>query len=121
MKTNHSSESKIFLQNTNAQSGSRFYHLDPVIKLSLNGMLIYANTTGIDFIDMLTDNLKRPALRYLLRTWPEILSPHCNFDFVCQVYDTRYHFSAVAFKEAGYVGLYGYRQVHKNLKNNLVA
>ncbi len=31
-----------------------------------------------------------------------------------------YYFSVVAFKEAGYVGLYGYRVVHVNTKSSLV-
>jgi|SRR5688572_22054563 len=95
-------------------AGNKVYNVKPVIKISLDGILLYANNTGIDFLEMLSDYVKSPALKYLLKECPTILDPHCNLDICCQLYDMKYYFSVVAFKEAGYVGLYGYRLVHTN-------
>ena len=70
---------------------------------------------------MLADQIKRPAIKYLLEKCPGILDPHCNLDLCCKVYDVKYFFSVVAFKEAGYVGLYAYRTVYTNNFGSLVA
>jgi hypothetical protein len=100
-------------------SGSKVYQVKPVIKISLDGILLYANNTGIDFLDSLSNFTKRPAINYLLETCPTLLDPHCNLDISLQINDMKYFFSVVAFKEAGYVGLYGYRQVHlDNMENS---
>jgi hypothetical protein len=98
---------------------NRVSNVKPVIKLSPEGILLYANTTGVDFLEMLSDYTRVPALNYLLKECPAILDPHCNIDLCCKLYDLKYYFSVVAFKEAGYVGMYGYRIVHLNSENKV--
>ena len=99
----------------------RVINIKPVIKLSPQGILLHANVTGIDFLDLLSNHLKFPAINYLLKECPSILDPHCNLDLTCRLNNILYYFSVVAFKEAGFVGLYGYRTVLSNTKKMLVA
>ena len=98
----------------NAMNNLMHSEIKPVIKISLQGFLISANSTGIDFLELLADDLKVPAINYLVKFNPAILDPDCSFDITYRIHDTKYFFSAIAFKEAGYVGLYGFRQVHIN-------
>jgi len=112
METLGSASKSLRNGNESISEGSLVHNIKPVIKISLDGILLFANNTGIDFLEMLSDYVKTPALKYLLNECPEILDPHCNIDLCCQIYDMKYYFSIVAFKEAGYVGLYGYRLVH---------
>lgn len=101
-----------FSRKGNALNNLQHSEIKPVIKISLDGFLISANTTGIDFLELLADDLKVPAVNYLVKYNPSILDPNCSLDITYRIHDTKYFFSAVAFKEAGYVGLYGFRQVH---------
>ena len=121
METGNTNSLQGLRQPKRALGTIRVINVNPVIKLSFDGILLFANNTGIDFLDMLSDYLKTPAVNYLLHECPEILNPHCNLDISCRLYDMNYYFSVVAFKEAGYVGLYGYRTVHTNTSGSLVA
>ena len=121
MKTLNTLTQEVFSQTGNSSNGTLVHNVRPIIKLSLDGILLYANTTGIDFLEMLSDQVKGPAIKYILEKCPGILDPHCNLDLCFQLYDMKFYFSVVAFKEAGYIGMYSYRQVHLNNPGTLVA
>lgn len=110
-----------FFKDTIASNGFLVFNVKPIIKINLNGMLLYANDAGVRFLDLLSETLKVPAITYLLEECPVILEPHCSLDLCCNVKDLKYYFSVVAFKEAGYVGLYGYRLIHLNAPGIKVA
>lgn len=101
--------------------GIQVFQVKPVIKLSFDGILLFANSQGIDFLDELSAFVKQPAINFLIKNCPGMLDPHCNLDLCCQLSEIKYYFSVVAFKEAGYVGIYGYRLVHKRNSDSLVA
>ena len=121
MKTLNTSNANGSIKRNRRYKSQVFTQALPVIKLSLEGILLSANNTGVDFLDMLSDYTKAPAINRLLKTYPSILDAHSNFDFKCRVYDTNYYFSAVAFKEAGFIGIYGYRLVHVTHTDNKLA
>ena len=95
--------------------------LQPVIKLSFEGFLLFANNQGVEFLDVLSDYTRKPALTYLFKKYPQLLSPDSNTDICIQLYETCFYFSVVAFREGGYTGLYGYRSVRKSCGDSLVA
>ena len=99
----------------------RGFNVKPVIKLNFGGILIFANSSGIDFLEKLSSHLKVPAIGFLLKYCPSLLDPDCNLDVCLKLEDYNYYFSIVAFKEAGYVGLYGYRIEQNNYKGRVIA
>ena|SRR6187455_3265128 len=101
--------------------GVQVFQVKPVIKLSFDGILLFANSQGIDFLDELAAFVKQPAIKFLINNCPSMLDPHCNIDLCCQLPDMKYYFSVVAFKEARYIGIYGYRMVRKSANGSLVA
>ncbi len=121
METSKMNKASRLSKSNTADNGIRVHNMNPVIKLTPEGILLFANSTGIDFLEMLADQVKEPALKYLLTNCPEILDPHCSLDLCCKIHEMNYYFSVVAFKEAGYVGLYGYRLVHLHSRDSLVA
>jgi len=99
-------------RHTSSLNSKMGIEIKPIIKISLEGFLISANSTGLDFLELLSAALKVPAISYIINHSPSILDPHCSIDVSYRILDTKYFFSAVAFREAGYVGLYGFRQIH---------
>ena len=95
--------------------------VQPVIKLSFGGFLLFANSQGVEFLDVLSDYTKKPALTYLFKKYPALLNPDSNMDICIQLYETCFYFSVVAFKEDGYTGIYGYRSARNNCGDSLVA
>ena len=121
MKTLNTSAKKEIMQRSRYSEKNICIKELPVIKLSLEGFLLAANDTGIDFLEMLSDYSKTPAVYKLLKKCPAILDPESNFDFTCRIYDTNYYFSVVSFKEAGYIGIYAYRIVHLHAAESQIA
>ena len=68
--------------------------------------MLYANDAGIDLIKALSSITETPAIRYITDRFPSVLDPGCEGDFEMTANNHRYSFSAIAFPEAGYVGLY---------------
>jgi hypothetical protein len=93
----------------------------PVIKISFEGFLLFANTAGVEFLDVLSDYTKAPALTHLLNKYPDILHPESSMDICIQLYETCFYFSVVAFKEDGYTGIYGYHSVRNCYGDSKVA
>lgn len=94
---------------------------DAIIKISKQGMLLYANSSGIEFLDLISKSLKAPAINYILRIHPEILRPNCETDISFRINSMKFYFTVVSFDEAGYVGLYGTRIMQINIAGNMVA
>ena len=82
--------------------------IKPVIKLSPEGMLLYANSRGVAFLEVVHHEFRMPPVKYLISQYPELLDPACSVDVCIRIKNVSYYFSAVAFTEAGYIGLYGY-------------
>ena len=93
----------------------------PVVKISFEGILLFANSAGIEFLELLSQNTGKPALNYLLKECPSILDSDCSLDINCTLNGKQYFFSVVAFKEAGYTGLYSYSVLHLNDTGKNVA
>ena len=93
----------------------------PVIKLSFDGFLLFANSAGVEFLDVLSDYTKKSALTQLIKKYPTILNKDTNMDICIQLYETCYYFSVIAFREGGYTGIYGYRSVRKCCDDSRVA
>ena len=95
--------------------------VQPVIKISFEGFLLFANSEGVKFLDVLSDYTRTPALTHLLKKYPAILKHDINSDICIQLYETCFYFSVVAFKEAGYTGIYGFRSVRNCCGDSKVA
>jgi len=121
MRTNTTYAGEKFRDSIRGANSIRIINVKPLIKLSFEGMLLHANSTGIDFLEMLSDYIKSPSIKYLIQSCPGMLDEHCNLDISVRIHDTVYYFSVVAFKEAGFVGMYGYRTVHVGKPGPLVA
>ena len=93
----------------------------PVIKLSLNGFLLYANPAGVEFLDVFSDYTGTSALTHLVNKFPGILNHNSNMDICIQLYETCYYFSVVAFPEDGYIGIYGYHSIRNNCGDSLAS
>jgi hypothetical protein len=81
----------------------------PVIKLDFNGVIISSNKPGIIFLGKLRSLSSGSSLSGLLHDYPGVLKPGSSTDISVNIHQFIYHFSVVAFDEAGYVGFYGYR------------
>ena len=83
----------------------------PLVKLDFTMQVIECNETGIEFLNRMGGFLSEKAIWKLVAGNPCLLDESCCDDIVVTIDGDRYYFSAVAFREAGYIGLYGYRMV----------
>ncbi len=87
-----------------AMNESRF----PVIKLSLNGEILYANLSSLPIMSEwgCSANHKLPAK--LMEKYPELNNMWESSDIKVIMESYSVHFSVVPFPEAGFIGLYAY-------------
>ena len=85
----------------------------PVIKFDAHWNIIEANAAGVEFLDLLGGMLSEIPYSTLLANYPSIIKPDCCDDLCITLGADNYYFSAVAFSEAGYLGLYAYRIVYR--------
>jgi hypothetical protein len=83
----------------------------PVVKISMNGFLISANGPGIEFLEQLSSGMKVSSINFIVKSCKALLEPNCSIDLCYELNNMKYFFSAVAFNEAGYVGLYCFRKM----------
>src|SRR5688500_16028695 len=80
----------------------------PVIKIDFRAQLMYANKAAIEFLINTGGIRNGRAISYIIAKNPGLLNPDCVLDINIRSGDLIYHFSAIGFREGGYVGLYGY-------------
>jgi hypothetical protein len=85
----------------------------PVIKFDATWNVVESNASGIEFLDRIGGFLSEIPPNVLLANHPCIGDPDCCTDICVTLGTDNYYFSAVAFKEAGYLGLYAYRIVYR--------
>ena len=96
MQVSNSSPKHIVQGSKKAYSIQQFMNSKPVFKLSREGMLLYASSSGIEFLELISDVLKVPAIKYLIKSNPSILNPHCSMDLSVKVNQMKFRFSVVA-------------------------
>lgn len=84
----------IFISNNSSPSShsaefsSAPSHHEPDIKLTGQGYLIYANSTGISFLRFITFFTGMPAIRYLLQEHPEMITTGQKTDLTFDIGNT---------------------------------
>ncbi len=97
-----------------AQSGSYDLSINlhesdfPVIKIDFEGTILYANKAAFGLIRDWGCVTSRKLPMNLLSTHPELLNKHANGEMELVSSNHVMKFNLIAFREAGYTGLYGY-------------
>ncbi len=85
----------------------------PVIKFDSHWNIVEANGAGVEFLDLMGGIQSEIPSSLLLANYPFISKPDCCQDICITLGTDNYYFSAVAFRELGYLGLYAYRIVYR--------
>jgi hypothetical protein len=85
----------------------------PVIKFDNYWNIVEAIAPGVEFLDLLGGIQSEIPPSILMANYPCITQSDCCVDICITLGPDNYYFSAVAFPEAGYLGLYAYRIVYR--------
>jgi hypothetical protein len=80
----------------------------PVIKIDFEGTILYANKAAFGLIRDWGCRAGRKLPLKLLTNHPELLDEHAYLEAELVSSDRVVKFNVIAFREAGYTGLYGY-------------
>jgi hypothetical protein len=80
----------------------------PVIKLDFEGTILYANKAALTIIQEWGCAASRKLPLNLMKTHPELTDRQASVETEIVASNKVFKFNVIAFKEAGYTGLYGY-------------
>ncbi len=80
----------------------------PVIKIDFEGTILYANKAALGIIQEWGCAASRKLPMNLMKTHPEFVDRQANAETEIVSANKVFKFNVIAFKEAGYTGLYGY-------------
>jgi hypothetical protein len=82
----------------------------PVIKIDFEGTILYANKAALAIIQEWGCAASRKLPMSILKTHPELMDRQANVETEIVSSNRAFKFSVIAFREAGYTGLYGYEE-----------
>jgi hypothetical protein len=82
----------------------------PIIKIDFEGTILYANKAALGIIQDWGCAASRKLPINMLEKHPELLDRQAFADTELTTSDKAVKFDVIAFREAGYTGLYGYEQ-----------
>ena len=82
----------------------------PVIKIDFEGTILYANKAAFGIIQEWGCAASRKLPVNLMQTHPEFMDRQANLETEIVSANKVFKFNVIAFKEAGYTGLYGYEE-----------
>ena len=80
----------------------------PVIKIDFEGTILYANKAALGVIQEWGCAASRKLPVNLMKTHPELVDRLANMETEIVSANKVFKFNVIAFREAGYTGLYGY-------------
>jgi len=93
----------------------------PVIKIDFEGTILYANNAAFELIREWGGAASRKLPVNILNMHPELLDRHSDSETELSSSNRTVKFNVVAFREAGYTGLYGYDMEFFNPEQKLAG
>ncbi|MCX6290996.1 MAG: hypothetical protein NT126_04465 [Bacteroidetes bacterium] len=104
----HQPETLLKESATNDLSVNLHEHNFPVIKIDFEGTILYANKAALKIIQDWGCSASRKLPVHLLKGHPELLDKNAFAETELSSGNQVVKFNVIAFREAGYTGLYGY-------------
>ncbi len=93
-------------------NGNQLYSPDqsefPVIKINLQGRILYANRASFQLLREWLCTPEQNLPEFFLMSNPGLLNAEADFSMPLVTRSIRLNFDVIGFKEQGYIGLYGF-------------
>ena len=93
----------------NKVAGSDHNHLFPILKISPEGRIIYANRSAYPLLKVWNCYASNIIPKDVLIEYPVLTSLTADDTIVINSEIERFYFSVVGFPDGGYIGIYGYK------------